>query len=232
MCAGTIYLSCSPHTSYYVCVGIPTLRCCVQPHRRFVAGEVVVWQDAEGVLRYGVVVDVGRPPAEADSSSHTPLLNRLQVRVSGSEVRGMLSSDVMSFKPTACANTHMSTTPPPPYAEQSAVEGEGGGGGSRSEEGRMPKGDAGVSLAASQQAARGRGASRGMVGGAMGGGGEGRDAVSAQELAGAVERLLSRMDVPLSLDKKQLLESVLVLNSMRAIYAPNVLNLLDSRLVC
>ena len=58
----------------------------------------------------------------------------------------------------------------------------------------------------------GQSAQDGRGGRGQGRGGDGGvDALSAKELAGAVERILSRLDVPLSLEKKELLQSVLEL---------------------
>ena len=165
----------------------------LQPHRRFVTGEVVAWADEAGLVRYGLVVDAGGD----ESNSRQAAIKRLQIRVSATEVRALLSSDVMCFKATAVGHTDSacSLNPPAPSMASSEMSHEHRRGGESSA--RVPSGQAG-------QAGLGEGPQDG--GGARGG-----DAVSAQELAGAVERMLSRLDVPLSLERKELLQSVLEL---------------------
>jgi sacsin len=167
----------------------------LQPHRRFQPGDIVAWNDAEQVARYGIVVDAGAGEAEGKGAAGKTGIRRLQIRVSAGEVAPMLSSDIMCFKPTSgghsdpagpiCGNDcpPLSSLQPSRGAEaflQHPDEqgGQGGHGGGEGEEG---------------------------------GGGRGGGAVSAQEVAGAVERLLGRLDVPLSLEKKELLQSVLEL---------------------
>ena len=61
--------------------------------------QVVAWGDDAGELRYGVVVDGGADEAEEGGA----VLRRLLVRVADSEVRPMISSDVLCFRPTATA---------------------------------------------------------------------------------------------------------------------------------
>ena len=75
------------------------LRPAPRPTRTHTHTQVVAWGDDAGELRYGVVVDGGADEAEEGGA----VLRRLLVRVADSEVRPMISSDVLCFRPTATA---------------------------------------------------------------------------------------------------------------------------------
>jgi hypothetical protein len=191
----------------------------VQPLRRFVTGEVVAWADESGseeVLRYGVVVVEGERTGGAGSgldsgvgagggAGDRPALRRLQIRVSEFEVRSFLSSDVLCFLPTTSFHPDHSRPPMPGASGLTAKTlpegaGEGGRGGDTNGASVSGGGRAdGVEEVAGRQENGGR-----------------HEAVKAVEVAGAVERLLRRLDVPLSLGQSELLESVLDLK----VYCP------------
>jgi hypothetical protein len=165
----------------------------LQPHRRFVTGEVVAWADEARLVRYGLVVDAGGD----ESNSRQAAIKRLQIRVSATEVRALLSSDVMCFKTTAGGHTDSAYSLDPPAPSMASSENahqHRRGGESSAHVPSEQAGQAGLRAWPEDGGAARRG-----------------DAVSAQELAGAVERMLSRLDVPLSLEKKELLQSVLEL---------------------
>ena len=165
----------------------------VQPYRSFPPGLVVAWADDEGVLRYGVIMDDSKGQGPTETPYH--LLRALLVKVSNTEVRRMISSDIMCFKATT-NHANAKHTPPPdalPASTSDAFVHVNGGRAAQGEE---------THESGPVEARRGGG------GAAAGNGGDG---VAPSEVADAVERLLSRLDIPLSLEKKELLASVIAL---------------------
>ena len=167
----------------------------VQPYRSFPPGLVVAWADDEGVLRYGVIMDDSKGQGPTETPYH--LLRALLVKVSNTEVRRMISSDIMCFKSTT-NHANAKHTPPPdalPASTSDAFVHVNGGRAAQGEE---------THESGPVEARRGGGGG----GAAAGNGGDG---VAPSEVADAVERLLSRLDIPLSLEKKELLASVIAL---------------------
>ena len=165
----------------------------VQPYRSFPPGLVVAWADDEGVLRYGVIMDDSKGQGPTETPYH--LLRALLVKVSNTEVRRMISSDIMCFKSTT-NHANAKHTPPPDALPASTFVASVHVNGGRAALGEGTRGSGPVEVRS-------------------GGGGaaaeNGGDGVAPREIADAVERLLSRLDIPLSLEKKELLASVIAL---------------------
>jgi hypothetical protein len=165
----------------------------VQPYRSFPPGLVVAWADDEGVLRYGLIMDDSKGQGPTEAPYH--LLRALLVKVSNTEVRRMISSDIMCFKSTT-NHANAKHTPPPAALSASTFDASVNVNGGRAALGKETRGSGPVEVRSG-----GGGAAAGNRG----------DGVAPREIADAVERLLSRLDIPLSLEKKELLASVIAL---------------------
>ena len=186
---------------------------CVRPLHRFFRGEVVAWRDGEGVLRYASVVDDGCTRGDGDASAVGEAdeedegdvsVKRLVIKTGEKSTATVLSSSVYCFRSSA---GRLDVDGDEKRREQQA---DGGA----QVTGRAMGGD---DVKPSWWDAAINGATSTAGGGGGGGGGEGTGGgrvenepgpVSARELAGAVSDLLSRLNVPMSLDKAEMMEKL------------------------
>ena len=181
---------------------------CVRPLHRFFRGEVVAWRDGEGVLRYASVVDDGCTRGDGDASAVGEAdeedegdvsVKRLVIKTGEKSTATVLSSSVYCFRSSA---GRLDVDGDEKRREQQA---DGGA----QVTGRAMGGDD-VQPSWWDAATNGATSTAGGGGGGTGGGRVENEPgpVSARELAGAVSDLLSRLNIPMSLDKAEMMEKL------------------------